>query len=95
MSKKEAMVCRCEEVSREEIEKAIAAGDDNLTAIKQRTRAGMGFCQGRTCQRLVAQMIAAQGDVPVQDALAGQNARMPVGPLPLGLIADTVDGTEE
>ena len=94
MEKKNEIVCRCEEVTKEEIIAAIKNGDTTLDAIKRRTRAGMGFCQGRTCRRLIAQLIAAYSDIPMDQALAG-SIRMPVGPLPLGLIADTIDGTEE
>lgn len=94
MERKNEIVCRCEEVTKEEIIAAIQAGDTTLDAIKKRTRAGMGFCQGRTCRRLVAQLIAAYSDIPLDEALAG-SVRVPVGPLALGLIADTIDGTEE
>lgn len=94
MDEKHAVVCRCEEVTKEDILQAIALGDTTLEAIKKRTRAGMGFCQGRTCRRLVAQMIAAYSDIPFDQAIAG-SIRMPIGPLSLGLIAETVDGEED
>ena len=94
MSKQEAMVCRCEEVTREQIIQAIQAGDVSIDAIKKRTRAGMGFCQGRTCRRLVAQLIAAYSDLPMEQALSG-SVRVPVGPLPLKLIAGTGFALEE
>jgi len=51
-------ICRCEEVTRKEIEDAIADGATTIAGIKKRTRAGMGLCQGRTCRRLVTQMLA-------------------------------------
>lgn len=94
MSHTHEIVCRCEEVTREEILAAIAAGDATLDAIKKRTRAGMGFCQGRTCRRLTAQILSAVCDIPLAEALQG-SVRVPVGPLSLGLIADTEDGLEE
>jgi len=94
MNRKNEIVCRCEEVSREEILAAIAAGDTTLDAVKKRTRAGMGFCQGRTCRRLVAQLISAYSDIPLDEAL-GCSVRIPVGPISLRLIAQTEDGTEE
>ena len=94
MEKKNEIVCRCEEVTKAEIIAAIQGGDTTLDAIKKRTRAGMGFCQGRTCRRLIAQLIAAYSDIPMDVALS-DSVRMPVGPLSLGLIADTIDGTEE
>ena len=50
-------LCRCEEVTREEIEEAIRDGATTLSGIKKRTHAGMGLCQGRTCRRLISQLL--------------------------------------
>lgn len=54
----ETYVCRCEEVTREEILAAIADGATTITGIKKRTHAGMGLCQGRTCRRIISQMLS-------------------------------------
>jgi NAD(P)H-nitrite reductase large subunit len=54
-------ICRCEEVTREEIETAIAEGATTVKGVKIRTEAGMGLCQGRTCRRLISQMLAQSG----------------------------------
>jgi NAD(P)H-nitrite reductase large subunit len=94
MKQEDAIICRCEEVTVEEIRRAIEAGDRSLREIKNRTRAGMGFCQGKTCRRLIARILAAETGRPLEQIL-DNSARVPVGPLPLGLIAATVDGTEE
>ena len=94
MSEKLELVCRCEEVTKEEIIAAIQAGDTTIDAIKKRTRAGMGFCQGRTCRRLIAQILSAYSNLPLSETLEA-SIRVPVGPLSLKLIAETVDGTEE
>jgi NAD(P)H-nitrite reductase large subunit len=51
-------ICRCEEVTREEVEQAIRDGATTIAGIKKRTHAGMGLCQGRTCRKLVAGMLA-------------------------------------
>lgn len=51
------MICRCEEVTLGEIKQAIREGAREVTGIKRRTRAGMGLCQGRTCEKLVQQII--------------------------------------
>lgn len=50
--KKEIYVCRCEEVTEEMVRQAVRDGALTVDAVKKRTRAGMGFCQGRTCRRL-------------------------------------------
>jgi NAD(P)H-nitrite reductase large subunit len=54
----EICVCRCEEVSRDEILAAIQDGATTVTGIKKRTHAGMGLCQGRTCRRIITQMLS-------------------------------------
>lgn len=82
MSEQRDIICRCEEVTRAEI----------MEAIKRRTRAGMGFCQGRTCKRLIAQILSAYYHMPVDRFLPG-SIRMPITPISLRLLADTVDGT--
>jgi len=84
----ETTVCRCEEVSRQEIVDAIAAGADSVSWIKRMTRAGMGTCQGRTCGRTVARIIQEElGLRP--DAVFPDTPRAPLRPVALGLLADT------
>jgi NAD(P)H-nitrite reductase large subunit len=56
-SDEEIIICRCEEVTQKEILAAIADGATTVKGIKIRTEAGMGLCQGRTCRRLVSQML--------------------------------------
>ncbi|MDT8902455.1 (2Fe-2S)-binding protein [Anaeroselena agilis] len=53
-------ICRCEEVTEDEIRQAIAEGATTVNGVKRRTGAGMGLCQGRTCRRLIAGLIAAE-----------------------------------
>ena len=86
----EELICRCEEVSRADVEAAIRAGADSIDAVKKRTRAGMGFCQGRTCKRLVARMLACYYNMPVDRFLPG-SLRLPVTPIRLDLLAETED----
>ena len=45
------IICRCEEVTWGEIKIALDAGLLRPGDIRKFTRAGMGTCQGRTCQR--------------------------------------------
>ena len=65
-------------------------GADSLDSIKKRTRAGMGFCQGRTCRKLIARMLAEYYSQPADSYLPG-SIRLPVAPVKLGLIAETED----
>ena len=53
-------VCRCEEVTVGDIKRAIAEGADSIKALKMRTHAGMGVCQGMTCRRNIERMLQEQ-----------------------------------
>ena len=61
----DTIVCRCEEVTRGELETVAGErGLDDGRAMKLSSRAGLGMCQGRVCSRTVAALLAAPGDVP-------------------------------
>jgi len=75
-----AIVCRCEEVARRDIVEAIKDGATTVDGVKRRTRACMGLCQGRTCRRLVAQIIAEKTGVTLSEVEIG-SVRPPVRPV--------------
>jgi len=52
------IVCRCEDVTLEEIEAAIDEGITDPEELKRFLHVGMGPCQGRTCGRLISQILA-------------------------------------
>ena len=60
---KDTLVCRCEELTREEVETGIDNGGTNIRTLKVMTRLGMGPCQGRMCWPAVARMIAARTSI--------------------------------
>jgi thioredoxin reductase/bacterioferritin-associated ferredoxin len=51
-------VCRCEDVTRGEIEEALAEGAGEMDQLKAWTRCGMGPCQGRMCGDTIASLLA-------------------------------------
>lgn len=63
------IICRCQEVLESEIRQAIQEGARTMRGIKIRTRAGMGLCQGKTCQRIVARILAEETGQPLGDIL--------------------------
>jgi NADPH-dependent 2,4-dienoyl-CoA reductase/sulfur reductase-like enzyme len=81
------VVCRCEEVTRGDIE-AAAADTADPNVVKGLTRAGMGLCQGKTCQRQIASTIAALHDVPIA-SVPMVTPRFPVRPVAIGALADS------
>jgi NAD(P)H-nitrite reductase large subunit len=82
----ETIVCRCEEVTRAELERAIDASED-VNVVKGFTRVGMGLCQGRNCARQTAALIAARYGRRLADVTVA-TARSPVRPVAIGAIAD-------
>ena len=79
------IICRCQEVTRQDILDAIADGATTVDGVKRRTRAGMGLCQGKTCERLVAKIIAEETGRPMADILPPKS-RIPVRPVKIEII---------
>lgn len=79
------LVCRCEEVTAGEIRAAIRAGARDVTQVKLRTRAGMGLCQGRTCELLVQQILSQELGIS-QDQAGYSTPRTPQRPMTFGTL---------
>ena len=58
MSKK-VILCRCEDVTLTDVQRAVASGWSDLEEVKRYTGFGTGPCQGKECLRAVALAIAA------------------------------------
>jgi NADPH-dependent 2,4-dienoyl-CoA reductase/sulfur reductase-like enzyme len=82
----DTVICRCEEIRREELGRAIDATPD-INVVKAFTRATMGLCQGRNCQRQIAALASARHGVPIAD-LPLSTPRSPARPTALAAIAD-------
>jgi glycine/D-amino acid oxidase-like deaminating enzyme/bacterioferritin-associated ferredoxin len=81
----EVIVCRCECVTAGQVQQLIDRGVHDLASLKQLTRAGMGPCQGRYCQKPLSQLlsVASAADAPVAPSLP----RLPVKPVAVAAIA--------
>jgi NADPH-dependent 2,4-dienoyl-CoA reductase/sulfur reductase-like enzyme len=82
----DTVVCRCEEVTAAQLDVAIDESAD-VNVVKALTRAGMGLCQGRNCQRQVAALIARRHGRGIAD-VEPATPRGPVRPVPIAAIAD-------
>jgi glycerol-3-phosphate dehydrogenase len=62
------IICRCERVTQAEIVDAIhrPLGAHDTDAVKRRTRAGMGPCQGNFCESRVAALLSQELGLPVE-----------------------------
>lgn len=85
------IICRCEEVTRGEIRKAVHDGMYTLDELKRYLRPGMGPCQGMTCSRNVKSIVAAELGVSPAD-LQETRPRAPQRPVRL---ADLGNEAEE
>lgn len=79
----ELIICRCQEVTEQEILDAIRDGADTVDGVKRRTRACMGLCQGKTCGRLIQRIIARETGINPAEIIP-QKSRMPVRPVKIG-----------
>jgi NAD(P)H-nitrite reductase large subunit len=79
------IICRCEEITKEEIREAIREGHITIKTIKIRTRAGMGLCQGRTCGTLIRDIISEMTGIKKKDVLP-DTIRFPLYPVELNVL---------
>jgi len=73
------IICRCEEITKGEIRRAVHDGMWTLTEIRRYLRTGMGLCQGQTCSRLVKGIVARELHVSPAE-LEVATARSPMRP---------------
>jgi len=88
------IICRCEEVTQEEIEAAIDAGCTTLNEVKRYTRAGMGLCQSRSCSRLIARIIAQKTGKPMHEIMP-ITSRPPSRPIRIDVFANEEKNHED
>lgn len=85
MSKK-TIVCRCEDLTEEEIIEAIREGYTDMEELRRKLRIGMGPCQGRVCLSLVKKILEQEtGKKVSQNSLP--TYRPPLIPVSLGSLA--------
>jgi bacterioferritin-associated ferredoxin len=85
----ETIICRCEGVTRAQIDAAAAEGAKTVNQLKAWTRCGMGSCQGRICGDVAGALLA--GDAGRREAAGLFTGRTPFRPLPLSRLAGEID----
>jgi bacterioferritin-associated ferredoxin len=85
MSRK-IVLCRCEDVTLSDIERAIKTGFADVEEVKRYTGFGTGPCQGKECLREIAAAIARVAHVP-PESLQPFTSRPPLHPTELRLCA--------
>ncbi|MBQ3784123.1 MAG: (2Fe-2S)-binding protein [Lachnospiraceae bacterium] len=88
------IICRCEEITKGEIRKAVYDGMRTINEVKRYLRAGMGLCQGQTCQRLVQNIIAAE--LKTRPTEVGMiQGRAPVRPVEIAVFGNNITDVKE
>jgi len=80
------IVCRCEDITEEEILEAIDEGFCDLESLKRRLRLSSGPCQGRTCIPLVVRTLSRKLCIPPDDIVA-TTSRQPTRPVHISTFA--------
>ncbi len=81
------IICRCEEVTKGEIRKAVHDGMFTLTEIRRYLRSGMGLCQGQTCGALVKRIVARELSVSPLE-LEPAHSRAPMRPVEMKVLGN-------
>jgi NADPH-dependent 2,4-dienoyl-CoA reductase/sulfur reductase-like enzyme len=84
------VVCRCEDVTRAEIDAAVDAGAGDINQMKHFTRCGMGPCQGRMCGDVAAELVAQRRGV-TREAVGFWTQRVPLRPVSFDTMIGTFD----
>lgn len=80
MQNEKMIVCRCEEVTYKELMETKKTYNCSARELKLRTRAGMGYCGGRTCRGMVDK-IALSKDSPENNKEVSLKYQPPIRPV--------------
>ena len=80
------LICRCEEITKGGIRKAVHEGMWTMTEIRRYLRTGMGLCQGQTCAKLVKGIVARELGVSPAE-LEPATSRAPMRPIEMRVFA--------
>lgn len=85
----EMIICRCEEITKGEIRKAVYDGMFTITEIRRYLRTSMGLCQGQTCGKLVKGIVAKELGVSPLDMEAAMS-RAPMRPIEMKVLGNEI-----
>jgi NADPH-dependent 2,4-dienoyl-CoA reductase/sulfur reductase-like enzyme len=89
----DTVCCRCEEVTRRELDDGLGLREPTLRSLKTTTRLGMGPCQGRMCWPAAARYLADRSGCE-PGALGPLSVRPPIRPVTLGMLTEPAPGLE-
>lgn len=80
------LICRCEEITKGEIRRAVHDGIFTMEEMRRYLRNGMGLCQGQTCGKLVKNIMAKELKISPLD-LEPETSRAPMRPIEMEIYA--------
>lgn len=80
------LICRCEEITKGEIRKAVHDGIFTMEEMRRYLRNGMGLCQGQTCGKLVKNIMAKELKISPLE-LEPETSRAPMRPIEMEIYA--------
>lgn len=83
---KRSIVCRCEDISKEDVIRAIEEGYTDIEELRKKLRIGMGPCQGRVCIQVVARILEKKTGKKISK-IPLPTVRPPLVPVSLGTVA--------
>lgn len=84
------IVCRCEDVTEEEIAEAIKHGRTDIESLRRLTAIGTGSCQGKACIAHVLSMLS-KATGKNYDELGTMKSRPPIPAVELAILAEAHD----
>ena len=88
------LVCRCEEVTKGQIRKAVHEGIFTLEEMRRYLRSGMGLCQGQTCGKMVKSIITSELKVAPSEVVPA-SSRAPMRPIEMCILAEDGGASHE
>ncbi|SEA81477.1 BFD-like [2Fe-2S] binding domain-containing protein [Eubacterium aggregans] len=87
------LICRCEEITKGEIRRAVHDGIYTMTEMRRYLRNGMGLCQGQTCGRLVKGIMAREMGVSPA-LLEPGTSRAPMRPVEMAVLGNEMEAAK-
>lgn len=76
------IICRCEDITEEEIIQKIREGYHTMDDLKRIMRVTMGLCQGKGCRKHIARIISRELKIPIEKVVQ-PTYRPPSKPIPI------------
>jgi sarcosine oxidase subunit beta len=87
------IVCRCEDVTLDDIQHTLALGYATVEEVKRYTGLGTGPCEGKECMVHAARLCATASGVAAAQ-VTPFTARPPIAATPLGVFANAEESGE-